>query len=85
MSWIRSFWQSALGKKSVMAVSGLVLFGFVFVHMIGNLKLYQGPEKINAYAEWLREVGSPVLPHSGLLAAVELPEPIIPGSNFTRT
>ena len=50
-----------------MAVTGIVLFGFVLVHMLGNLKLYQGPEKINGYAEWLREVGSPVLPHSGLL------------------
>ena len=50
-----------------MAVTGIVLFGFVLVHMLGNLKLYQGAEKINGYAEWLREVGSPVLPHSGLL------------------
>lgn len=50
-----------------MAVTGIVLFGFVLVHMLGNLKLYQGPEKINGYAEWLREVGSPLLPHSGLL------------------
>lgn len=50
-----------------MALTGIVLFGFVLVHMLGNLKLYQGPEKLNGYAEWLREVGSPVLPHSGLL------------------
>lgn len=50
-----------------MAVSGLVLFGFVLGHMAGNLKLYQGPEKLNAYAEWLREIGAPALPHGGLL------------------
>jgi len=67
MSGLSSFYRSAVGKKALMAVSGIVLFGFVLVHMLGNLKLYQGPEKLNAYAEWLREVGSPVLPHSGLL------------------
>lgn len=67
MSFLFSLYRSDLGKKAVMAVTGVMLFGFVLVHMLGNLKLYQGPEKLNAYAEWLREVGSPVLPHSGLL------------------
>jgi succinate dehydrogenase / fumarate reductase cytochrome b subunit len=67
MSTFRSLFQSDVGKKAVMALTGIVLFGFVLVHMLGNLKLYQGPEKINGYAEWLREVGSPALPHSGLL------------------
>ncbi len=67
MSFFLSFYRSDVGKKVMMAVTGLMLFGFVLVHMLGNLKLYQGPEKINAYAEWLREVGSPILPHSGLL------------------
>ncbi len=50
-----------------MAISGIVLFGFVLTHMLGNLKLYQGAEKLNAYAEWLREMGAPVLPHGGAL------------------
>jgi len=67
MSLRFSFYRSDVGKKAAMAVTGVALFGFVLVHMLGNLKLYQGPEKLNAYAEWLREVGSPVLPHSGLL------------------
>ncbi len=52
-----------------MAGTGILLFGFVLIHLAGNLKLYQGPEKINAYAEWLREVGTPALPHGGLLWA----------------
>ncbi|MCZ6726512.1 MAG: succinate dehydrogenase cytochrome b subunit [Acidobacteria bacterium] len=56
-----------MGKKVLMAVTGLMLFGFVLGHMIGNLKLYLGPESINHYAEWLRDVGSPLLPHGGLL------------------
>lgn len=61
------FQQSALGKKVVMAISGIVLFGFVLTHMLGNLKLYQGAEKLNAYAEWLREMGAPLLPYTGAL------------------
>ena len=67
MSWFLSFYRSAVGKKAVMAVTGLILFGFVLVHMLGNLKIYQGPEKLNAYAEWLRVVGAPAIPHSGVL------------------
>lgn len=67
MSILFSLYRSDVGKKAIMAVTGVVLFGFVLVHMLGNFKLYQGPEKLNAYADWLREVGSPALPHSGLL------------------
>lgn len=50
-----------------MAVTGLVLMAYVLVHMLGNLKLYMGLEDMNHYAEWLREVGEPLLPHEGLL------------------
>ena len=59
--------RSAIGLKALMAVSGIVLFGFVLGHMAGNLKLYLGPEAINHYAEWLREMGTPLLPRAGLL------------------
>jgi succinate dehydrogenase / fumarate reductase cytochrome b subunit len=44
---------STIGKKAVMAASGLVLYGFVVVHMIGNLQVYLGPEAINAYGVFL--------------------------------
>jgi succinate dehydrogenase / fumarate reductase cytochrome b subunit len=54
-----------MGKKLVMAASGLVLFGFVLVHMLGNLKLYLGAEALNHYAEWLRVMGAPMLPREG--------------------
>lgn len=67
MSRITSFYRSSLGKKAVMAATGIILFGFVFVHMVGNLKMYQGPEVYNAYAEGLREIGYPIVPHNGLL------------------
>ena len=64
--------RSAVGLKAVMAVSGILLFGFVLAHMAGNLKLYQGPAKMNAYAEWLREIGYPAVPHSGVLWILRL-------------
>lgn len=67
MGALRDLHGSTLGKKAVMAVSGVLLFGFVLVHMAGNLKLFQGPEKLNAYAAWLRELGMPLLPASGAL------------------
>ena len=55
MSWITRFVASTIGKKVLMAVSGVALVGFVMGHMLGNLLLYQGPEAINAYAEGLRK------------------------------
>ena len=43
-------YRSALGKKYVMAITGIVLMGFVFFHMLGNLKMYLGPGDFNHYA-----------------------------------
>jgi len=48
------FVTSTIGRKAVMAVTGLLLFGFVLVHLVGNLTLYIGPEAINAYGAFLR-------------------------------
>lgn len=67
MSWLVSIYRSSLGKKAAMAVTGLALFGFVLGHMAGNLKAFLGAEELNHYAEWLREVGTPLVPHGGLL------------------
>lgn len=67
MGWIFDFYRSSLGKKQVMAVTGLLLCGFVAVHMFGNLKVYEGPEIYNAYAKGLRTIGIPFVPESGLL------------------
>ena len=59
------FWRSAVGKKWVMAVSGIVLLGYVLAHMVGNLKVFLGEEHINVYGEWLRTLGEPALPRTG--------------------
>lgn len=67
MGRIQTFYGSSIGKKIIMALSGVVLFGFVIGHMIGNLKLYQGPEAVNSYARFLREMGTPLFSHESLL------------------
>jgi len=65
-------YRSAVGKKYVMAVTGLVLMAYVFVHAVGNLKLYRGPASMNEYAHWLRTVGEPALPSMALLWLVRV-------------
>lgn len=67
-----SLYSTAVGKKYVMAISGLVLMAYVVTHMIGNLKLYFGAESLGAYAEWLRDVGEPALPREALLWALRI-------------
>jgi succinate dehydrogenase / fumarate reductase cytochrome b subunit len=61
------FWRSAVGKKWVMAITGIMLLGFVLAHMIGNLKVFLGKEHINVYGDWLRTLGEPALPRTVLL------------------
>ena len=62
-----NFLHAAVGRKAVMAVSGILLFGFVLAHMAGNLKLYQGPEALDAYAVHLRTLGEPIFPPMAVL------------------
>src|SRR5947208_4835 len=53
MTRLREFWASSVGKKAVMGVTGLIGVLFVIGHMIGNLQLFQGAERINAYSRLL--------------------------------
>lgn len=55
MNLTQGLYGSTLGKKTLMAVTGIILFGFVVGHLIGNLQLYMGPEQLNHYAELLRK------------------------------
>jgi succinate dehydrogenase / fumarate reductase cytochrome b subunit len=50
------FLASSNGKKAVMGVTGAILFAFVIGHMIGNLQIFEGPEKINGYGRFLHGV-----------------------------
>ncbi|CAN5253562.1 succinate dehydrogenase cytochrome b subunit [soil metagenome] len=63
-SWPLEFYRSAIGKKWVMAVTGIVLLGYVLAHMVGNLKAYLGPEDLDHYGEFLRELLVPILPRT---------------------
>lgn len=65
--WPLNILQSAIGLKWVMALTGLGLMGFVFAHMLGNLKLYQGPTKTKEYAETLRAIGTDIIPETWFL------------------
>jgi succinate dehydrogenase / fumarate reductase cytochrome b subunit len=44
-----AFYHSSVGKKVIMAITGIVGILYVFFHMAGNLQVFEGPEKINAY------------------------------------
>jgi len=61
------FYGTAVGKKWVMGVTGVLLMGFVLAHMIGNLKLYLSKEEINLYGEALRTMPGALLPRTVLL------------------
>lgn len=50
---VARFYDSSIGKKAVMAVTGLVLFGFLILHMLGNLQVFLGRDVMNHYAETL--------------------------------
>jgi succinate dehydrogenase / fumarate reductase, cytochrome b subunit len=50
------FWQTTVGKKATMAVTGFILFGFVVGHLIGNLQIFLPPEKINHYSATLKSL-----------------------------
>jgi succinate dehydrogenase / fumarate reductase cytochrome b subunit len=50
------FWATTNGKKVVMAITGAILFLFVIGHMLGNLQVFEGPDKLNAYGRFLHGV-----------------------------
>jgi len=78
--FLLDLYGSAVGKKYAMAVTGIMMLGFVIAHMIGNLKMYLGAGDFNHYAEFLRELLVPILPRTvalwlmrfGLIGAVAL-------------
>src|SRR5208337_3826560 len=50
------FWQTTVGKKAIMAVTGFILFGFICGHLLGNLQIFLPPEKINHYSAALKSL-----------------------------
>ncbi|HEY9437932.1 MAG TPA: succinate dehydrogenase [Streptomyces sp.] len=67
-----TLWDSSIGKKTIMAVSGLIMLGYLIVHMMGNLKIFFGSDGFNEYAHWLRTMGEPFLHYEWALWAVRV-------------
>ncbi len=58
--------------KAMMAVSGLIMIGYLLAHMYGNLKVFAGQEAFDDYAHHLRTMGEPILPYSGALWVIRI-------------
>lgn len=73
LPWPVEFYRSAIGKKWVMALTGIAWMGYLFAHMVGNLKIYVGflPEEnayeVDLYGEALRALFFPIMPHHVVL------------------
>lgn len=73
MNLVAAFFRTSIGKKLVMALTGLVLVGFVIGHLIGNLQIFGEPDQINGYAHFLQGLGPLLwLVRAVLLACVAL-------------
>ncbi len=74
--WLRELWGSTVGKKIIVATTGFILFGYIVLHVLGNLKALQGDGSggapLDDYSHWLRTFGSPVVPRDGVLWLVRL-------------
>jgi succinate dehydrogenase / fumarate reductase cytochrome b subunit len=62
--FLTDLYSTAVGKKYVMAITGIIWIGFVIMHMLGNLKMYLGAADFDHYAEFLRELLVPILPRT---------------------
>lgn len=73
MNLVSGFFKSSLGKKYIMAVTGILLFLFVVGHLLGNLQVFLGAEAINRYGSFLKSMGELLwIARIGLLVAVGL-------------
>ena len=65
-------YRTSIGKKVLMAVTGVYLVLWVIGHMLGNLKVFLSPKEINSYSEFLRRMGDPIFPHTWLLWIIRI-------------
>lgn len=73
MGWLVDFAKSSIGAKVVMGVTGVMLIGFVIMHMVGNLQVFLGSEALNAYGKMLHDLGGLLwVARIGLIGAVVL-------------
>ena len=57
MNILAAFYRSSVGKKMIVAVTGIILILFVIGHLLGNLQIFLGPDWINGYSQHLRDLG----------------------------
>jgi succinate dehydrogenase / fumarate reductase, cytochrome b subunit len=57
MNRLTRFYRSSIGKKVVMAVTGVIGIAFLVVHVLGNLLVFRGPEAMNGYSHFLKSTG----------------------------
>lgn len=60
MNLFGHLFRTTIGRKFIMAVTGLVLIGFITGHLVGNLQVFEDPDRINGYAHFLQSLG-PIL------------------------
>src|SRR5947209_18906359 len=73
MGRVRRFYASMVGKKAVMGVTGLIGVGFVILHSLGNLLIFQGSTALNAYSHFLKSSAQLLWPlRATLIVAVAL-------------
>jgi succinate dehydrogenase / fumarate reductase, cytochrome b subunit len=58
MDLLRNLFGSTIGRKLIMAVTGVVLIGFVVGHLVGNLQVFEDPDRINGYSHFLQSLGA---------------------------
>lgn len=73
MKALTALFRTSVGKKLIMAITGFLLYGFVVVHLIGNIQIFSGQESLNHYAHFLKS--KPIIlwgARLGLLAVIVL-------------
>src|SRR3954469_10213009 len=81
---VLDFYRSTIGKKIIMAVTGLIWVGFVILHMAGNLQAFLGAEKLNNYAAMLHGPLEEVVWLQRVLLFVALVLPVLMAGQLTR-
>jgi len=81
---IRLFWQSTIGKKIVMAATGLIMVAFVIVHMLGNLQIFEGAARLNAYSAFLHHTINELLWLARVILLVSVVLHIVGAIQLTR-
>jgi succinate dehydrogenase / fumarate reductase cytochrome b subunit len=73
MNRLFALWETTVGKKVAMAVTGIVMVLFLISHMVSNVLVFKNPAHLDSYAAWLRSLGPALwIARAGLLAAVTI-------------